>query len=77
VSELKIEFVPNPDEDYPFPVTAFLLERDGTEWPTVASADGKDPDDALEKLIELDGRAGDVKVKVPRWRRKARRSEHG
>jgi hypothetical protein len=77
---LRIVFVPNPDEDYPWPWTAFLQELDGGVWGPAAeeegaavSADGDDPDDALAKLREQYPRAEQVKVKVPRWRRKERR----
>jgi hypothetical protein len=71
-ADLRITFVENADDDYPWPWTAFLQERDDDEWPTISYADGMSPDDALAQLRAYDARAVEVAVKVPRWKRKAR-----
>lgn len=73
--DLRIVFVPNDGEEYPWPWTAFLQERDGDGWAPAdgdSSADGETPAAALDALRGQCAAARDVKVKVPKPMRGSR-----
>ena len=77
--DLRVVYTPNIDDEYPWPWTARLQERDGGEWAGAfgpdgrpAFADGETPRAAFEALCIVAPIALVLPVKVPKDRRKAR-----